>query len=1011
MGSGTNRSTRTVSRGFAAAFAFLLMVLVVGPAAMAVHDEGLFELDGNAVAGAAAGDDWSTFPGGSAVATAFINDGTDPQDTTYLHQGGSKDIEDFSEWSRTQTDEAPDKDEIMHAYAAAYHSGGDLILYFGMDRFDASGDAQVGFWFTKDSIAIDGANVTGHHEDGDILVLSDFVNGGAVPVVRVFEWVGSGGSDGSIDEITPSGDADCGSAGAGDERCAIINAATASAPWSFTNKSGDHDFAPGEFYEGGVNLTALGITEGCFSTFIAETRTSQSTDARLKDVAMGGFPLCAISVEKTGDALSKKTDTTHYTITITNTGAVKLYKESIDDSILGDLTDGTDGNIDASDCGAYLNSGDSCEITLSYVVQAGDPDPLVNTVDVVYDSKSNLTGDEVTDSDSWSTNLFQPAIEVIKGGDTKSKVGDNVHYTFQINNKSSSDAPDLVMDSITDTLLGNLADEAPAACGEIASGDSCSFGADRVVQADDPNPLPNTVTVHYHPKGFPNDITDSDDHSVELFGPSVEIEKTGDTLGKIGDPAHYHFKITNTSTENAPDLVLATISDDVVGDLKDAATDAGCATLSPGESCEFDAVRTVVAGDPDPLVNRVDVLYHPDGFPNDITAFDTHSLNLFQPSVTIDKSADTNRSKVGDTVTYTFTIHNTSSSDSPDLELATISDDVLGDLKDAALAEDCGTLAPDATCSFDVEHVVSADDLDPLENRVDVLYHPEGFPNDITAFDTHSLNLFQPGVTIEKTGDTLGKIGDPAHYHFKITNTSSEDSPDLLLATISDDVVGDLKDAALAADCGTLAPGASCEFDAQRTVVAGDPDPLVNRVDVLYHPEGFPNDITAFDTHSLNLFQPSVTVTKAGPATVTVGQPLTYTFTIHNTSSEDAPPLNLASVTDVGTGWAGLGDLTARATAAGCGTLASGASCSFQVTITAPANPDPLQNTVSVLYHPEGFPNDITAQAQHSARLVQVLPRKLVRTGADVGVILALGIALVLAGAGTRYLALGPDEA
>jgi uncharacterized repeat protein (TIGR01451 family) len=986
-------------------------MLVIGPTAFAVHDEGLFELDGNAVAQAAPGDDWSTVPGGSAIATAFITDDTNPADTTYLHTGGSKDIEDFDQWVRTTTDEAPDKDEIMHAFAAAYSSGGDLFLYFGMDRFDASGDAQVGFWFTRDSIAIDGTNVTGHHQDGDILVLSDFVNGGSVPVVRVFEWVGSGGSDGSIDEITPSGSADCGSASPGDARCAIVNASTANAPWSFTNKSGDHDFAAGELYEGGVNLTALGVADGCFSTFIAETRTSQSTDARLKDVAMGGFPLCAISVEKKGDKLSKVTDTTHYTITITNTGAVTLYKESIDDSILGDLTDGTDANIDDSDCGASLGSGDSCEITLSYVVQKDDPDPLVNTVDVVYDNKANLSGTKLTDSGSWSTNLFQPKVEIIKSGDTLSKVGDPVHYTFTINNLSSDDSPDLILDAINDDVIGDLESEANAAdCGMLAPDASCEFSVSRDVQADDPNPLVNVVTVHYHPEGFPNDITDSDTHSVKLFGPGVTIEKTGDTFGKVGDPAHYHFTITNTSGADSPDLILASISDNVVGDLMDAATEAGCATLSIGESCEFDAVRTVVAGDPDPLVNRVDVLYHPQGFPNDITAFDTHSLNLFQPSVTIDKSADAERSKIGDTVTYTFTIHNTSSADSPDLLLATISDDVLGDLKAAALAADCGTLAPDATCEFNVEHVVTAADTDPLNNRVDVLYHPEGFPNDITAFDTHSLNLFQPSVTIDKSGDALGKIGDAAHYSFTIHNTSSADSPDLILATISDDVLGDLKAAAVEAGCGTLAPDASCTFTAERVVVATDPDPLPNRVDVLYHPEGFPNDITAIDTHSLNLFRPSVAVTKEGPATVTAGDPLSYTFTVTNTSSQDAPALNLASMTDVGNGWAGLGDLTAKAVAAGCGTLASGASCSFTVTITAPQNPNPLENTVSVLYHPESFPNDIRAQANHSTRIVVVLPRKLVRTGSDVGILLSLGIALVLAGASARYLALEPDE-
>ncbi|TMK18650.1 MAG: hypothetical protein E6G68_06845, partial [Actinobacteria bacterium] len=488
-------------RVLSALIAFVLMFFFVGPAAIAVHDDGLFELDGNASASAAPGDDWSQVHAGTsaAIATSFITDGTDPTDTTYLHTGGSKDISDFSDCVRTTTDEAPDKDEIMHAFAAAYNgAGGHLVLYFGLDRFDASGDSQVGFWFAKDNVAINGANVTGHHHVGDVLILSDFVNGGAVPVVRVFQWVGSGGSDGSINEITPSGDADCGSAGAGDARCAIVNSDTVNAPWSFEDKSGSNDFLAGEFYEGGVDLTALGLSDNCFSTFIAETRTSQATDARLKDVAMGSFPLCKVSVAKTGDTKSKVGDPVHYTVTITNSGAVTLYKQSIVDDILGNLTDGSNAHVTSDNCGSSLASGASCTIHLTYTVQKGDPDPLVNTVDIVYNNHSNLEGTEVSDSDSHSTNLFQPKVAVTKTGETSGKVGDTIHYLFTVTNQSSSDSPDLIMDSIIDSLIGDLAGDAPAACDTLAPGDSCTFEVDRVVQANDPDPLPNTFTVHYH---------------------------------------------------------------------------------------------------------------------------------------------------------------------------------------------------------------------------------------------------------------------------------------------------------------------------------------------------------------------------------------------------------------------------------------------------------------------------------------------------------------------------------
>jgi hypothetical protein len=61
------------------------------------------------------------------------------------------------------------------------------------------------------------------------------------------------------------------------------------------------------------------------------------------------------------------------------------------------------------------------------------------------------------------------------------------------------------------------------------------------------------------------------------------------------------------------------------------------------------------------------VHYHPVGFPNDITDTDSHSLNLFQPSITFSKSVDVSKSKAGDDANYTLTLNNTSSSDTPAL--------------------------------------------------------------------------------------------------------------------------------------------------------------------------------------------------------------------------------------------------------------------------------------------------------------------------------------------------------
>ena len=108
-------------------------------------------------------------------------------------------------------------------------------------------------------------------------------------------------------------------------------------------------------------------------------------------------------------------------------------------------------------------------------------------------------------------------------------------------------------------------------------------------------------------------------------------------------------------------------------------------------------------------------------------------------------------------------------------------------------------------------------------------YNPIGFPNDITASDDHEVNLFQPGVAVDKTGDELSKVGDDVNYTITVTNTGSADSPDLENGSIVDTLLGDLLDGANPYVTGStctadLATGATCVINATREVMAGDSD-------------------------------------------------------------------------------------------------------------------------------------------------------------------------------------------
>jgi hypothetical protein len=191
---------------------------------------------------------------------------------------GSKDINDISTW-HWSLGSVPDKDDILDAGAALYP--GDNIYFFG-DRFAIRGNAQIGFWLFKNAVSTNpDGTFNGTHAIGDILLLANFVKGGGVPVVRAYEWVGSGGSDGTLNEISVSGT----------NLFALTNSEPAVSPWPYIPKMGPAGTFPiGAFFEGGINLNGINVEiNTCFSSFLLETRASQSITAELKDFVFGNF--------------------------------------------------------------------------------------------------------------------------------------------------------------------------------------------------------------------------------------------------------------------------------------------------------------------------------------------------------------------------------------------------------------------------------------------------------------------------------------------------------------------------------------------------------------------------------------------------------------------------------------------------------------------------------------------------------------------------------------------------
>ena len=305
----------------------------------------------------------------------------------------------------------------------------------------------------------------------------------------------------------------------------------------------------------------------------------------------------SITVTKTASPLSKVGDAVTYNIQVCNTSLITVTKGSVVDTLIGDISADFPDTLAAGAC--------SNMVTLSRTVLAGDPDPLTNMVTATYTAGLQ----SASASASATTNLFQPGVAVTKTcGPDPIQVGQAEVCTIHVTNTSSSDAPNLTQGTITDTLNGNLLDPGNTAVtasdcsATLPTGGACTITTSRIVLASDPSPLNNTVTVLYHPEGFPNNITDTATASVNIVAPHSTLAETATPLSKVTDPVTYTYTVCNDGTET---VTRTSVISSVNGDI----TSLFPASLAVGQCATVTVTHTVVAGDADPLVDSTTATY------------------------------------------------------------------------------------------------------------------------------------------------------------------------------------------------------------------------------------------------------------------------------------------------------------------------------------------------------------------------------------------------------------------
>ncbi|RYY83671.1 MAG: hypothetical protein EOO15_20940 [Chitinophagaceae bacterium] len=218
-------------------------------------------------------EDWANFTTAYPIHAYSLDVANAASNADNQFTGGSKDGSAISAW-RWSVGNANAKGDITNAGAVLTGTNNCVLRFFG-DRTSDNGDASIGFWFFVNPVSPNtNGTFASSHSNGDILIISDFTSGGTKPTIKVYEWM-----NGGLVLQTAS-----------TARCADVNHVTRPVPagFSYTASNGATSYAPNLFFEGAVDLCALNLST-CFTSFLVETRNSQSITASLQDFTSGSF--------------------------------------------------------------------------------------------------------------------------------------------------------------------------------------------------------------------------------------------------------------------------------------------------------------------------------------------------------------------------------------------------------------------------------------------------------------------------------------------------------------------------------------------------------------------------------------------------------------------------------------------------------------------------------------------------------------------------------------------------
>lgn len=929
------RTRRTLTVSWTALFILSLLMqyfafTVAAPATLAVHDEGLFELDGNTVNNpAVTGDDWDSHPGATGNRFLFITDGFGAGDNIFT-TGGSKDDLNTTSWKWT-TGSVQDKNDIEHAYAASYEKNGHTFVYFGLDRFSNNGDAFTGFWFFKNGIS---ANANGTfspaHTVGDLLVQADFTNGGAASTIKLYEWVGSGGDTNGTLDLLATGQV-CTAAPADDKACAVTNSASIDPSWTFDDKGvagSDNLIPPESFFEGGIDLDDLfGGNAPCFSSFLAETRSSQSVDSTLSDFATGAFNTCVPPTLTTQVSAS----TVDFGGTVTDTatlsgndgpasGTVTFFVCKPSELTGGECPSGGTQVGSAVNVTTSANGGTATSSAYTVGLTAADAGKYCWRAVYTPDAASQYLTATHTNSTTECFTVNPATIDITKVANPAGPVsaGDPIGFDITVTNTGTGTALNVV---VNDPLPAGIVWSAGAVTGPNGAGVTCSIDTapspDVLSCTDASLPAGGSWSVHIsgttdaadcgtvsNTAGVQtsNDGSDTATASVVVQCPDVTVAKTpdGGTVN-AGGTAQFTIVVTNlgpgtatnvTLTDNLPagvDWSEDSASCTITGAVGSEVLNCNFGTLASGASATVHVSGLTDAADCGVIPNTATVAASNEAPAQGGNNSDNGSIEVLCAQIVIDKTANpAGPVSAGDPIGFDATVSNNGNGAATDVHVsdplpagidwslgaitgdtAGVTCQITGSVGSEALTCDDASMAAGDSFTVHVSGVTDAADCGTVTNTATV-----STGNDGTDSDDASVTVQCPDVLVLKTADNSPiSAGEPAAFTITVSNAGpgaasnvhvSDPLPAGVAWTINPAVTGcAIAAGTLTCDFPTLAAGASVVIHVSGVTDGADCGNLPNTVTVSASNEPASAAGNNTATATVVVFCPDVTVVKS----------------------------------------------------------------------------------------------------------------------------------------------------